>query len=171
VTLAVARGVPMLTAGDEMGRTQRGNNNAYCLDDETSWLDWTLDDGRRALFAFTRRLLGLRAELPVLHEDAFLPAAPEAGAPAWWLPEGTPVTKDDWRRRALQVVLPAVRGPSLLLLLNADAEDRRFTLPAGAGAWVVRVDTRAAEAPPPTPRAPGATYELVARSCAVLVGA
>src|SRR5262249_352124 len=70
-TLILAQGVPMLCGGDEIGRTQRGNNNAYCQDNELSWHDWRLDDERRALLAFTRRLLALRAAQPVLRRRKF----------------------------------------------------------------------------------------------------
>src|SRR5262249_8699305 len=70
-TLLLAQGVPMICGGDEMGRTQRGNNNAYCQDNELGWHDWRLDDGKRALLAFTRRMLALRAAQPVLRRRRF----------------------------------------------------------------------------------------------------
>ncbi len=176
VTLLLARGVPMLTAGDELGRSQRGNNNAYCLDDETTWLDWSLDDTRRALLAFTRRLLALRAELPVVREDAFSWEAPGEREPAehepgWYRPDGAKMSKDDWRRRSLQVVLPDPNGKSVLLLFNADIETRVFTIPPVLGAWTARIDTRSAEPPLTAPLAAGASYELLPRSAAVFVSA
>jgi glycogen operon protein len=175
-TLLLARGVPMLLAGDELGRTQRGNNNAYCLDDERTWLDWELDDGRRALAAFTRRLVALRAELPIVRRDGFL-RDEEVG---WYRPDGTEMppppaphesheSHEDWRRHALQVVFEDKDGKSVLLLLNADAETRVFTIPPVPGAWTVRVDTHSAEPPPPSTRSAGASYELCGRSAAVLV--
>ena len=70
-TLLVSQGVPMITAGDELGKTQGGNNNAYCHDDELSWLDWSLDDRRRTFLAFVRRLIRLRMEQPVLQRRRF----------------------------------------------------------------------------------------------------
>jgi glycogen operon protein len=171
VTLLLARGVPMLVAGDELGRTQRGNNNAYCLDDETTWLDWHLDDARRAQLAFTKRLIALRAELPVARANAFFPDEPAQGAVGWYRPDGAKMTPDDAHRSSFQVVLPAPEGPSLLLMLNADAEGRVFTIPPVPGSWLVRVDTRSAAPPSALPRAAGASYELVGRSVAVLVSA
>jgi glycogen operon protein len=181
-TLLLARGVPMLMAGDELGRTQRGNNNAYCLDDETTWLDWSFDETKRALFTFTRRLLALRAELGVVRADTFAssPRGESAaagggeqagGAPAWFRPDGGEMTKDDWRRRSLQALLPGAAGKSVLLLLNADPEARVFTIPPASGAWTVRLDTRSAEPPAAATLSAGSSYDLPARAVAVLVAA
>jgi glycogen operon protein len=173
-TLVLARGVPMLTAGDEIGRTQRGNNNAYCLDDESTWLDWELDDGKRALLAFTRRLIALRAELDVLRGSAFFSgdgADDGRDTVRFYRPDGAEMTSDDWRRRSLQVAFERTGEPGVLLLLNADTEPRVFTIPPIPGSWTARLDTRSAEAPAATPRAAGASYELAPRSVAVFVGA
>src|SRR4030095_15030127 len=71
-TLFVSQGVPMLCAGDEIGRTQGGNNNAYCQDNEISWLDWSVDDSRRGLLDFVRKLIALRRREPVLRRRQFL---------------------------------------------------------------------------------------------------
>jgi isoamylase len=177
-TLLLARGVPMLTAGDELGRTQRGNNNAFCLDDETSWLDWNLDAaGKRALLGFTRRLLALRAELPVVRMDAFFTGAIWDSSHkdlAWYRPDGAEMPKDDWERpfvRSLQVVFGHTSGKNVLFLLNADAGPKTFTLPPGSRSWTSRVDTRTADAPEASARVAGAAYELLGRSVAVLVTA
>src|SRR5262249_33945448 len=70
-TLALSQGVPMLCGGDEIGRTQRGNNNAYCQDNDISWLDWGLDDKKRALLRFTQRMFALRAGQPALRRRKF----------------------------------------------------------------------------------------------------
>jgi glycogen operon protein len=171
VTLLLARGVPMLTMGDELGRSQRGNNNAYCLDDETTWIDWDLDDTRRALLGFTRRLVALRAELPVVRADAFFPPEPAEGSIGWFRPDGTPMTMEDAHRPSFQVLFPSRDGPSVLLLLNAGDEDRVFTIPPGPGSWAVRVDTRSVATPDAPPRSAGASYELVGHSAVVLVSA
>ncbi|MEV4947185.1 glycogen debranching protein GlgX [Streptomyces sp. NPDC053755] len=101
-TLLLSTGVPMLVAGDEMGRTQGGNNNAYCQDDETSWLDWSLpeDPGRRGLLDLTRRLLALRHTHPVLRRRAFFSGRPQGADGlrdlAWFTAEGTEMTEGDW---------------------------------------------------------------------------
>jgi glycogen operon protein len=171
VTLLVARGVPMLTAGDELGRTQQGNNNAYCIDDERTWLDWNLDDARRALLDFTKRLIALRAELPALRADTFVAMDEEGNGAGWFAPDGKRLGAEDWRRRAFQGVLPGAGGPSVLLLVNADAEPAVFTLPPGEGHWVPRIDTRSAAPPEAASCAPGSTYELLGRSAALLVHA
>ncbi len=174
-TLFLARGVPMLTAGDELGRTQGGNNNAYCLDDETTWLDWNLDDAKRALIAFTRRLIALRTELAVVRMDAFFTGEiwdirhQDLG---WFRPDGTEMPKEDWERpfvRSLQVVFGHTSGKALLLLLNADSDPKVFTIPTAFGPWVARVDTRSGGAPDAKPHAKGETYELPARGLAVFV--
>ncbi|MFD7320147.1 glycogen debranching protein GlgX [Streptomyces sp. NPDC059875] len=101
-TLLLSTGVPMLVAGDEMGRTQGGNNNAYCQDNETSWLDWSLpeDPGRRELLALTRRLLALRHAHPVLRRRAFFSGRPQGADGlrdlAWFTADGTEMTEGDW---------------------------------------------------------------------------
>ncbi|MFD3924109.1 glycogen debranching protein GlgX [Streptomyces sp. NPDC058595] len=101
-TLLLSTGVPMLVAGDEMGRTQGGSNNAYCQDNETSWLDWSLLDqpGSYGLYRLTRRLLALRQTHPVLRRRAFFSG--RAQAPdglrdlAWFRPDGKEMTERDW---------------------------------------------------------------------------
>ncbi|WUQ09562.1 glycogen debranching protein GlgX [Streptomyces sp. NBC_00250] len=101
-TLLLSTGVPMLVAGDEMGRTQGGNNNAYCQDNATGWLDWTLPDapGRAQLLALTRRLLALRHDHPVLRRRAFFSGRPQGTDGlrdlAWFTAEGTEMTEPDW---------------------------------------------------------------------------
>ena len=100
-TLAFSQGVPMLTAGDEIGRTQNGNNNAYCQDNEISWLNWDLDERQRKLLEFTRRVFAIRRKNPVLRRRAFFRGAPITGETekdlAWLRPEGGEMTDEDWR--------------------------------------------------------------------------
>ncbi|WP_435880340.1 glycogen debranching protein GlgX [Streptomyces zaomyceticus] len=101
-TLLLSTGVPMLVAGDEMGRTQGGNNNAYCQDNETGWIDWDLPDdpGRAQLLALTRRLLALRHRHPVLRRRAFFSGRPQGTDGlrdlAWFTAEGNEMTESDW---------------------------------------------------------------------------
>jgi glycogen operon protein len=174
--LVLARGVPMLTAGDELGRTQRGNNNAYCLDDQSTWLDWDLDDGRRALLGFTRGLLALRRELEVVRADAFFEGelgGAERGD-VWSGHDGTPLAQADdaWRRpipRSLQLRLGRPGGKDALVLVNAAPGPQTFTLPPTSGAWRARIDTRSADPPSDAPLAGGASHELPAWTLAVLV--
>jgi glycogen operon protein len=168
-TLFLSQGIPMLCGGDEIGRTQGGNNNAYCQDNETSWHDWGLDDARRALLDFTGRLVRLRREHPELRRRKFFQGRPLCAAGmkdlAWLAPDGTELTALEWRAatlRAFGVRLcgdamddvdergQPVTADTLLVLFNARAEPVTFVLPDGhAGAvWETLLDTAAPEAPP-----------------------
>ncbi|KIQ63717.1 glycogen debranching protein [Kitasatospora griseola] len=181
-TLLLSSGVPMLTAGDELGRTQRGNNNAYCQDNETGWLDWSLlDDPQwRSLTELTARLIRLRRAHPVLRQRAFFsgrPAGPDGPRDLSWLtPDGREMTEADWfaPTRALALRLSGsamserdqhgrpVHDADFLLLLNAGPEPRHFTLP---GPHRPLVDTALAGPPEPAP-VTGAT--LTGRSAMLL---
>jgi isoamylase len=163
-TLFCSQGVPMLLAGDEMGRTQVGNNNAYCQDDDVSWVDWTRAAGHRDLMDFTRALSALRREHPVFRRRRFFRGHPGAGSSdgpgdiVWLTPAGAEVTENYWRTagaKALAVFLngeaisePDPRGERIsddrfLLLFNASAEPVTFTLPEArfGPEWEVMVDT------------------------------
>jgi isoamylase len=161
-TLAFSTGVPMLTAGDEMGRTQHGNNNAYCRDDETSWVDWDLQPEFKELLAFTRRLLTLRRDHPVFRQSQFFDGRPVRPAGrkdlAWFGADGLEMREASWfdgQRHTLGMYLAGdgirSRGPrgeriedaSFLLILNGDAHDVRFLLPREpwATSYVLEVDT------------------------------
>jgi glycogen operon protein len=147
-TLLLSQGTPMLLAGDELRNTQGGNNNAYCQDNEISWLEWELDGRAEVLLGFTKRLLRLRAEHPVFRRGAFLTgeARQGSGAPdVWWFrPDGRRMTLADWRRGdafALGAFLNGDEIPSLtprgepvadesfLVLFNAWREPVTFVLP------------------------------------------
>ena len=146
-TLCLSIGVPILLAGDEFGRTQHGNNNAYCQDNEISWIDWngrTADD--RALTDFVKLLLTLRARHPAFARDRFFTGRSLDGDSckdiAWHTPAGTEMTETDWHGngRALGIFI-GVR-PFLAMLLNAGDEDVAFTLPqSDAVRWERVLDT------------------------------
>jgi glycogen operon protein len=168
-TLLLSHGVPMLLAGDELGRTQRGNNNAYCQDNEVSWLDWDAADGE--LFAFVRQLVALRKAHPLFRRRTY--AKPEDTI--WLAPEGREMVEEDWRlpfARCLGMLMIGQRlaerdergnpvlDDDLLLLLNAHAERIDFQLP-GTG-WAVLLDTAESAFQP------GKTYPLQGRSLALL---
>jgi glycogen operon protein len=161
-TLFVSQGVPMLTAGDEMGKTQRGNNNAYCHDDELSWLDWDLDDHRRALLGFTRRLIRLRLSQPVLQRRRFFRGRHLSDSSlkdlAWFRPDGTEMTQEDWEKpfaRAVAFLLGGdtidtadergerIVGDTLLVLMNAWHERVSYVLPdvEWGREWEILFDT------------------------------
>jgi isoamylase len=166
-TLLLSQGVPMLVAGDEMGRTQGGNNNAYCQDNEISWLDWDIDDDRRALLQFTRRLIALRAAHPVFHRRHFFGGGNGgSGLPdvRWMRPDGRAMSRRDWARddvRALGIFLNGeeIPGPgpggepvvddSFLVLLNAWHEPLGFRMPPRrfGNRWRQVITTKDPDAP------------------------
>jgi isoamylase len=161
-TLFLSQGVPMLLAGDEIGRTQGGNNNAYCQDNEISWLDWKLDRPRRELLDFTRFLIELRRSHPVLRRRHFFQGHKIRGSEvkdlAWFRPDGKEMSDEDWNNSesrcfGLRLAGDAIeelddRGnritdDTLLILLNAHHEAIPFTLPAHRRKlrWQVVFDT------------------------------
>jgi isoamylase len=167
VTLFLAQGAPMLLGGDEIGRTQRGNNNGWCQDNELSWFHWELDEERRELLEFTRRLIRLRAKHPVFRRSRFLEGRPlrESGLPdVWWLrPDGRRMTRRDWQQldgHRLGVFLNGdaitdvtsdgerVVDDSFLLLFNAFHEPVVFTLPPPrfGRRWTLELSTAEPEA-------------------------
>ncbi len=154
-TMLLSAGAPMLTAGDELGRTQRGNNNAYCQDNEISWLDWDLDEHNRELLEFTARLLELRRDQPALRRDCFFNGGPsfpgsEMKDIAWYNHTGHEMRDSEWSeptRNWLGILIGSVAegGDSLLFLLNASAMPIDFRLPpVTVGVhWEVLFDTAA----------------------------
>ena len=156
-TLFAARGTIMLTAGDEFGRTQRGNNNAYAQDNEITWLDWQNRD--RALEAYACALSALRNALPVFGETGFLsglPSRPDAIPDVAWLTEtGEAMASADWQdrgRHRLAMLLDAGNGRRLAVLFNGDRRACRFTLPPRAGfRWAPALEGEAFELVRPVP--------------------
>jgi glycogen operon protein len=132
-TLLLSHGTPMLLAGDERGRSQGGNNNAWCQDNETSWLDW--EHGDEQLLAFTRKLLELRRRHSVFRGERFLnEGAPESSLPdAWWFrTDGRAMAQRDWQTpetHELGVYLNSDEGDSVVFLLNPTPEAVTFRLP------------------------------------------
>ncbi|MPV37283.1 glycogen debranching protein GlgX [Georgenia subflava] len=163
-TLMISQGVPMLLHGDELSRTKGGNNNTYCQDNELSWIDWELDPENAELLEFTRSLIALRAEQPVLRRRRFFAGAPQHGGESeigdieWFTPAGEHMDDEDWDTwfaKSVMVFLngnaipePDVRGEkivgdSVLVLLNAAAEPIDFELPGTdyAELWTTALDT------------------------------
>ncbi len=152
-TLLLSQGVPMLSHGDEMGRTQLGNNNAYCQDNELSWMDWTDTAEGGALREFVRRLTTLRRDHPVFRRRRFLTGS----GVTWYTAGGAEMTDGDWHTgyaKALMIFFngdaitepdrrgETVRDESFLLLVNASNEDLTFALPdEHRGMWTCVLDT------------------------------
>lgn len=141
--LAFAAGTPMLTAGDELGRTQHGNNNAYCQDNEISWVDWDLDEHGANLLATTRRLFQLRRDLPALRTWGFFTGRPTPERLAagderpdldWRRADGSPFDHGAWHEpevRSLQMCRVAPDGSAVLLVVNGALDPVEFTVAGG----------------------------------------
>ena len=188
-TLFLSQGVPMLLAGDELGRTQRGNNNAYCQDNELSWIDWSLRDKNETLITFVQRLAQLRRRHPLLHRRSFFQGrriiGPEIKDIVWLNPDGHEMSDAEWGQsfvRCLGVYLAGraideqdERGrplidDDLLILMNAHHEAIPFTLPAFDSAqWHALLDTYQDSAPAPEGLGGGEVYPLEGRSVALLM--
>jgi glycogen operon protein len=186
-TLFVSQGTPMLLGGDEMNRTQHGNNNVWCQDNELSWYDWSGDAGD--LRVFTRRLIRLRREHPVFRRDSFLRG--EEGERShlpdvWWFrPDGRKMTRRDWGdgEHVLGVFLNGleignlghrgeqIEDDSFLVLFNAHYEGRTFMLPRRrfGAQWLLELSTSDPEAAPGSARFGARTaFEMPPRSIAIL---
>jgi glycogen operon protein len=160
VTLLVSQGVPMLSGGDELGRTQHGNNNAYCHDNELSWTSWDLAPEACAFLDFVRRMIALRAKQPVLKRRTFLSGRRPGTSDVLWLrPEGGEMTDADWNdgtRRAIGMLLDGdaisehdvhgrrIVGDTLLVVINTSDADVKFAMPLVHGSrWRCEIDTMA----------------------------
>ena len=145
-TLFLSQGVPMISHGDEVSRTQRGNNNAYCQDNELTWIDWELTDEEKALLEFTSRIVHLRLSQPVLHRRKYFQGRSIRGVKdvAWLTPDGKEMDDAAWNAgfvRSLGMLLAGdaieeadergrpITGDTLLILLNAHDDKVPFTLP------------------------------------------
>ncbi|MBD9416168.1 glycogen debranching protein GlgX [Pseudomonas sp. PDM16] len=159
-TLLFSQGTPMLLAGDEFGRTQQGNNNAYCQDNELSWVDWNIDQEGQDLMAFTRRLIKLRRDYPILRRGRFLVGHynEELGVKdvTWLTPGGEEMGEEHWHdaeARCMGMLLDGRAQPTgirrsgadatLLLILNAHHEAVDFLLPevAEGSGWLGLLDS------------------------------
>ena len=188
-TLFLSQGAPMLLGGDELGRTQGGNNNGWCQDNEISWFDWELDARALRQLEFCKRLIALRRAHPVFHRRDFLTGEDraESGLPdAWWFrTDGLRMTGKDWNSgthvlglflNGDGITAPGPEGErveddSFLMLFNAAGEDTTFKLPSRRFGleWSLVFCTADPEAAPGSIRVPsGGSVELVARSLRLL---
>ena len=167
-TLLLSQGVPMISHGDELGRTQLGNNNGYCQDNEITWVDWDLQDDEDQLLAFTQSIIRLRRENPVFRRRRFFAGSPDHGGEsdlgdiAWLTANADHMDEPAWRNPAARSVMvflngsaipePDKRGErtlgdSFLVMFNAHHEPITFTLPDEeyGRVWIPEVDTAARE--------------------------
>ncbi len=190
-TLLLSQGVPMLAHGDEIGRTQNGNNNTYCQDNEISWMNWELTDSQFDLLEFTRHLISFRKEHPVFRRRRFLSGVStrggreKLGEVEWLRPDATQMQDSDWSvgyARSLMVYLngsaiaePDTRGAEIydddvLITFNGDAEPLSFTIPSGAyGEHWNNVFNTAARIDPDETYLPGQTFQVEGRSMRVFI--
>jgi len=174
-SLILAQGVPMLQAGDELGRSQQGNNNAYCQDNPISWIDWgAIGDEARSLTEFTRALLELRGEYRVLQADEFRHDAedPDDDSIRWINSDGKAMREVHWHERDSRVLGYLLRendnggdARRLLVLFNASTEVQDFELPACDGGWRLVIDSvETVEAKHSESSEVGSPYKLPPRS-------
>jgi glycogen operon protein len=187
-TLLLSQGTPMLVAGDEFGRTQHGNNNAYCQDNEISWVDWTLAETSAGLLSYVRKLCALRHRYPILRRNLFLNGdyIEELGVRdvTWINPEGVQMTETDWHDPATRCFGMLLDGraqttgirqrgkeATILIVINGRAEDAGFTLPEcpGACGWSLLLDTLTPDFEERAPYSVGTIYHVTARSLTLFV--
>jgi len=189
-TLLLSQGVPMILAGDGVGHSQQGNNNAYCQDNEISWLNWDLNESDRQLLDFMRRMIMLRKKHPVFRRRHFFQGRPIKGAGIkdilWLTPEGREMTDDEWKQSSAQCLGVFLAGDGLLdrgernepitddnflLLMNASHEIVPFTLPGlePEFGWRALVDTSWSDNRKRVVHDASSNYELKARSVALLI--
>jgi glycogen operon protein len=182
-TLLLSQGTPMLTAGDEFARTQEGNNNAYCQDNEISWVNWDIGDDGKRLIAFVQKLTALRHEYPILHRTRFLTGIynEELGIKdvTWINASGAEMRPEDWGDLTMECFGMLMDGraqptgirrrgedATLLMVLNAYYDLVEFTLPqtAGGSNWSLLIDTNLGEEAELGIFASGGVYTLTGRS-------
>jgi len=167
MTLFFSNGTPMLLGGDEFGRTQHGNNNAYCQDDPLSWMDWKQaeTDPGKSLIDFTQRCIAARRARPTLHASRFytgdLEVLPGLYDTSWFDEYGQPMSEESWRysegrlltlRRVARIETKRSHASEVtasLFLLNALWEDREFVLPEPVLQWKVLIDAAQKDGEPP----------------------
>lgn len=189
-TMLLSQGVPMLLAGDEIGHTQQGNNNAYCQDNEVSWLNWDLQDQDKDLLDFTRRMVMLRKLHAVFHRRNFFQGRPIKGAGVkdilWLTPDGREMTDEEWKQSSARCLGMALTGEGLLeysergepisddnflLLINAHHEEIPFVLPElrSGKSWRALVDTSWHDHGQRSMHDAGGSYGVKPRSLVLLI--
>jgi len=186
-TLLLSQGTPMILAGDEFGRTQKGNNNAYCQDNDISWVDWSLAEKNAKLLKFSSKLCALRHKYPILRRNLFLNGEHieelDVRDVTWINPIGSEMGGEDWQApvRCLGMLLDGraqttgirQRGKeaTMLIVINGHHDAVDFTLPevAGASSWRLLIDTDLSDFQDTAPLAVGANYTATSRSVVLFV--
>jgi glycogen operon protein len=187
-TLLLSQGVPMVLAADVVAHSQKGNNNAYCQDNDISWLQWGLDDEHKEFIEFVRRVTKLRKKHPVFHRRHFFQGRPIKGVKdiLWLNPQGNEMSEAEWNHASnclgmflsgegleeLDRTGKKLRDDNFVVLLNSNAGDLDFILPAltGSSKWLVQVDTSYESGRPVDEVFPtGKPYPLRSRSLVVLM--
>jgi glycogen operon protein len=198
LTLLCSQGVPMICGGDEIGRSQKGNNNGYAQDNPISWFDWNLDERAKSLFAFTARLVEMRRQHPNLHRRKFFqdrkispgetPGRDVDGRSerdiVWLRPDGNEMTAEEWHAGWVRCIGLRLNGRTLddvnglgelirdetfLILFNPHTEPILFYMPSDQGiAWELAIDSAQPGREEKPVIKPGEPYELIARSTALL---
>lgn len=159
-TLIFSQGTPMICGGDEIRRTQKGNNNAYCQDNEISWLNWDLDEEDQKMLDFVRKVIEIRRSHPALHRTKFFQGRKIRGSNirdiVWYRPDGGEMDDEDWHRlntRGITMFLSGtgiddvdehgvpLHDSNLLLMFNAASKDVEFVIPRMHAEWELRLDT------------------------------
>jgi isoamylase len=186
-TLLVSQGVPMLLYGDEIGRTQHGNNNPYCQDNVTSWVNWNLDESNKELLNFTRRLVSFRREHPVLRRKKFFQGRKLFGSSkdiTWLQPNGKEMTEQAWDESKIRTIGMILSGDAmdefnqkgeriadetLLVLLNGSLESVPFLMPRAGERWEVLLHTYSSELEENNRRIKGGdVFDLEAKSVVIM---
>ena len=182
-TLLLSQGTPMMLAGDEFGRTQRGNNNAYCQDNEISWLNWELADKGKSLTQLVQKLTKLRHRYPILRRNRFLTGAYDEELDVkdltWINASGAEMRDEDWgdtNMRCFGMLMDGRARPTgvrqrgteatMLLVLNAHHDLVEFTLPSctGGNTWKAVLDTNIPDSETDASLATGEKYAVTGRS-------
>jgi isoamylase len=182
-TLLLAQGTPMMMAGDEFGRTQQGNNNAYCQDTEISWLNWAIEDKGKSLTSFVQKVIGLRHKYPILRRNLFLTGQYQEELDlkdvAWINANGTEMTEDNWGDSLMRCFGMLMDGraqssgirqrgheATLLLVINVHHDLVNFVMPASSAGenWTLLIDTNEPEKQPDCIKKTGEEYGVTARS-------
>jgi len=189
-TLLLSQGTPMLLAGDEFARTQQGNNNAYCQDNEISWFNWDIDSRGEQLTQFVRTLCALRHKYPILRRNRFFTGEMDSELDikdlTWIHTSGTEMPEGEWGNENMRCFGMLIDGrarptglrqrgteATMLLVFNAYHDLVEFTLPecSGGSAWELLIDTNLEEAKPAYRGDAGEVYQMTGRSLGLFVGA